>query len=438
MALGDDVLIPSLVAAGVLLGLNLYVSTLAYALRAYSRARLAERLPEQDNRAWLDWLDEHESAAQMATSLTRLLFNFGIVLFVIDWHFETSQSTAAIGATTLLPPVAGTLGVLAITNIGIAHALAFYAGEAILARSLNVIRIVYLLLWPIMQLLRGVEFVVRRLLGISEVTAEEETERAEEEILDAVSEGKALGAVDEEQEDMIEAIFALHDTVVSAIMTPRTDIVALESNASYDQVRECVIEAGHSRIPVFEETLDAIVGVLYVKDLVRLTDRDEFKMETMLRSVPYVPETKTIDALLRDFRQRRIHMAIVLDEYGGTAGLVTIEDILEEVVGEIDDEYDASTPPPINRLDADTLEVDGRVHVSEVNEELDLDNGHGLPEDGDYETIGGFVFTRLGKIPGPGEKVEHENISVTVLSAEPRRINRLRIHVKREVQRQAG
>jgi putative hemolysin len=426
----------SLVAALLLLGLNLYVSTLAYALRAYSRARLAERLSEADNRLWLDWLDEQESAVQMATSFARLGLNFAILLFAVDWYFE--GSTATISTLTLLPLVLSLLAALAITNIGIAHALAFYAGEAILARSLNVVRGVLLALWPVTRMLAGIEFVVRRLLGKSESTAAEESERAEEEILDAVSEGKAIGAVDEEQEDMIEAIFSLHDTAVSAIMTPRTDIIALDVSATYDDVRKLVLEAGHSRIPVFEETLDAIVGVLYVKDLVRLSDSSEFEMRSMLRSVPYVPETKTIDALLRDFRQRRIHMAIVLDEYGGTAGLVTIEDILEEVVGEIDDEYDASTPPPISKIDDDTLEVDGRVHVSEVNEELDLENGNGLPEDGDYETIGGFVFTHLGKIPDAGEKVQHENISVTVLSAEPRRINRLRIHVAREQQRQAG
>ena len=433
------VLIPPLVAAAALLGLNLYISTLAYALRAYSRARLAERLPEQDNRAWLDWLDDTESSVQMATSFTRLLFNLSIVLFVTDWYFTNiGQPAGPITLFTLLPPIGGTLAMLAILNIGIAHALAFHAGEAVLARSLNVVRAVHVGLWPIMRLLEGVEFVVRRLLGKAETTAEEESERAEEEILDAVSEGRAMGAVDEEQEDMIEAIFSLHDTSVNAIMTPRTDIVALEVTATYEDVRKRVLEAGHSRIPVFEETLDAIVGVLYVKDLVRLNDHSEFEMRKMLRSVPYVPETKTIDALLRDFRQRRIHMAIVLDEYGGTAGLVTIEDILEEVVGEIDDEYDASTPPPINRIDDDTLEVDGRVHVSEVNEELDLENGQGIPEDGDYETIGGFVFTQLGKIPAAGEKVDHENISVTVLSAEPRRINRLRIKVAREPQRQAG
>jgi CBS domain containing-hemolysin-like protein len=184
---------------------------------------------------------------------------------------------------------------------------------------------------------------------------------------------------------------------------------------------------------VTDGSLDQLVGVLYVKDLLRLQPGEQLSIAKLVRTVPYVPETKTIDELLREMRTRKVHIAIVVDEYGGTAGLVTIEDILEELVGEIDDEYDRYTPPPINHVDEDTIEVDARVHVSEINEELEIE----LPEDGDYETLGGFVFMKCGKIPAEGEEVIHENIQIKVISAEERKINRLRVHVAREQKRSA-
>ena len=249
----------------------------------------------------------------------------------------------------------------------------------------------------------------------------------EQEILDAVSEGELHGAVDEEQKGIIESVFELHDTRVSEIMTPRTEVVAIPVDASYSDVRETVLRAGHSRIPVHEESLDHIIGMLYAKDLIQLDDAGEFDARKMLRAVPFVPETKPIDQLLRQLRLEKVHIAIVLDEYGGTAGLVTIEDILEELVGEIDDEYDREVPSEINQIDKDTLEVDARVHVDEVNDALEIE----IPDNGDYDTIGGFVFSTLGKIPAEGEEFTHENVRFTVMDAEPRKINRLRIHVLR-------
>jgi len=282
-------------------------------------------------------------------------------------------------------------------------------------------------LYPLEKLLLFTEFIVRRLLGQSEMAAGESSDRIEQEVLEVVSEGKLAGALDDEQEDMIESVFELSDTAVSEIMTPRTDVVAISSDADFPTVRDTVIRVGHSRIPVYDGSLDHIVGVLYAKDLLTPDAESAFAVRDMMRGVPYVPETKTINALLHDFRQKRVHIAIVLDEYGGTAGLVTIEDILEELVGEIDDEYDHSAPPAIERIDDDTLEVDARVHVDEINEELNLE----LPEDESYETIGGFVFSAMGKIPQRGEVFQHGQIRFSIVDAEARKINRLRIHVER-------
>ena len=302
------------------------------------------------------------------------------------------------------------------------------SGETVLARSLGVLVALRAVLWPIARGLAAVDFIIRRLLGKPEETEDEENERMEQEILDAVSEGKAFGAVDEEQKEIIESVFELDDTAVNAIMTPRTDINAVHADATYEEFRDAILSGGHSRIPVYEDTVDHIIGVLYAKDLLRLKPGNSFDARGIMRIAPYVPETKSIADLLKEFRQSKVQIAIVLDEYGGTAGLATIEDILEELVGEIDDEYDQQSAPAIEQIDEDTLEVDARVHVDEVNEELEIE----LPEDGDYETIGGFVFSMLGRIPTAGDELQHENVHLQVLDAEPRRINRIRIHVARE------
>ncbi len=427
----------------LLLALNLYISLLAYALRGYSRGRLAERLPKETEKRWLDWLDESENQLQVGASLSRLTCNLVVVLAAVGWFMAypalpawlASATDGALSEPAWIVFVGGVsaLLVLMFTNIAVAHALAVHAGEEFLAWSLPLLRVGRGVLYPAIRLMGGIEFVVRRLLGRAETSPEEENERIEEEILDAISEGRAFGAVDEEQEEMIEAVLALHDTAVSAIMTPRTDIVAIAATATEGEVRQLVTEAGHSRIPVTDGSLDQLVGVLYVKDLLCLQPGEQVNIAKLVRTVPYVPETKTIDELLREMRTRKVHIAIVVDEYGGTAGLVTIEDILEELVGEIDDEYDRYTPPPINHVDEDTIEVDARVHVSEINEELEIE----LPEDGDYETLGGFVFMKCGKIPAEGEEVIHENIQIKVISAEARKINRLRVHVAREQKRSA-
>lgn len=410
----------------VLLGLTLYISTLAYTVRAHSRSRLSEKLSNGEREGWLNWLDDCEWELQTLTSTLRIALNLAFLITAWAWHLSVPERAALVPTGVAVLLVAFLL--LTVCAIGIPHALAVHAGEVILARSLRVLVALRVLMWPFGRLFDAIEFVVRRLLGKAEVSEEEESERVEQEILDAVSEGEAHGAVDEEQKEMIESIFELDETAVNAIMTPRTDINAVPGDASFDDARDVILSKGHSRIPVYENTIDHIVGVVYAKDLLRLNAEEPFDARKIMRAVPYVPETKTLAELLTEFRTTKVQLAIVLDEYGGTAGLVTIEDILEELVGEIDDEYDEEPPPAMSRIDEDTLEVDARVHIDEINEELEIQ----LPEEEDYETIGGFVFATLGKIPLVGDEFDHGNIHVQVLDAEARKINRLRIHVMRE------
>ena len=180
------------------------------------------------------------------------------------------------------------------------------------------------------------------------------------------------------------------------------------------------------RLPVYEETIDSVLGVLYAKDLLYNGTDDAFDVTSNMRGALFIPESKPVRELLREFQAEKVHMAVVLDEYGGTAGLVTIEDLLEELVGEIADEYETVTQEPMCRIDDRTVEVDARMRIDELNDELAIE----LPEDGDYETIGGFVFSTLGKIPGVGEECAFENIGIQVIEAEPRRVKRVRLSIE--------
>ena len=191
---------------------------------------------------------------------------------------------------------------------------------------------------------------------------------------------------------------------------------------------ESVIESGHTRVPVYDKTRDDIVGILYSKDLLpelaKGPDEPRRPLAELLRKPLFVPETKPVDDLLQWFQKSRTHIAVVLDEYGGVSGLVTIEDVLEEIVGEIDDEYDQESEDEIRKIDDDTCEALGRAHVDEINEAMGFD----LPENEDFDTIGGFVFAEFGRVPAVGESITWQDaVRVTVLEASRRRVNRVRL-----------
>jgi len=182
-----------------------------------------------------------------------------------------------------------------------------------------------------------------------------------------------------------------------------------------------VREHGHSRVPIYEDSIDTVLGVLYAKDLLCRDEHEPFDLRRIMRKAMFIPESKPVRELLREFQKQKLHIAVVLDEYGGTAGLVTIEDILEEVVGEIADEYEQPEPEPIKQIDECTFEVDARVRIDDLNERLRIE----VPEHPDYETVGGYVFSTLGKIPKVGERCDRDNFALQVIGAEPRRVTRV-------------
>lgn len=249
----------------------------------------------------------------------------------------------------------------------------------------------------------------------------------EEEIKTMVDAGEETGIIEEDEKEMIYSIFELGETLAREVMVPRIDIIAVESKTPIQQALDLILEKGHSRIPVYEETIDNIIGLLYAKDLLgHLRDGDAaVALHDILRPAYFIPETKKVDELLQDLQQRKVHMAIVVDEYGGTAGLVTIEDLVEEIVGEIQDEYDAEEPF-IEVISNDEFIFNARVDLDDVNKLMNVE----LPSER-YNTLGGFIYSQLGKVPKVGDEILFDGIKIAVLSVVGRRIKKVKVNRER-------
>ena len=273
---------------------------------------------------------------------------------------------------------------------------------------------------------RLVDEVVKRLSGAN-VRDTARNGEAEAELLRSIEHQQRQGAIDEGAATLLENVVDFATTDVGEVMTPRTEIEGIEFTEDLTVIRSFIREEGHSRIPVYEEDLDHIIGILYVKDLVSFLGEDpaDFELRPLLRAPIVVPDSKPVKDLLVDFQNAGVHLAIVVDEYGGTAGLATIEDILEEIVGEIYDEHEDGDDeePELSENNDGTWEVDARFHIDDFNEALDLD----LPEDDEYDTVGGWAMAQVGHVPNPGEVVEHRGIRCTVLAAMPTHIVRLKV-----------
>jgi CBS domain containing-hemolysin-like protein len=278
------------------------------------------------------------------------------------------------------------------------------------------------LLNPIVVLLTRATSAIARLLG-AEVTHEQQISADELRLI--VERGGEQGILEAEEEQMINAVIELGDRRVHEVMVPRVAMAALPSDATLEQAIDLVIEVGHSRIPVYHDSIDEIVGILYAKDLLPYLKPDAGPrpaLRKLLRPPVLVPESMTVDDLLHEFQRRKVHIAVVLDEYGGTAGLVTIEDLLEEIVGEIQDEYDVEEPIVV-RLSDHEARVDGRADVDELLELFDLDLK--LEDAEEYDTVGGLMYHRIGGVPSPGDIVDVDGLRLTVETTDGRRVGKV-------------
>jgi CBS domain containing-hemolysin-like protein len=234
--------------------------------------------------------------------------------------------------------------------------------------------------------------------------------------------GEEQVLIEREERRLLQSIVDFGDTLVREVMTPRPDIVAIPASATLDALRALFREQEYSRIPVYEENLDNILGIVFVKDLIQLTEAEGSTQPIigLMRPVSFVPETKRVPELLKEFQRRQVQLAIVVDEYGGTAGLVTLEDLIEEIVGEIRDEYDVETEPVVDEGNGSWV-FSAKVNIDEVRERLGVD----IELDGS-ETVAGFVLSRVGRVPNPGETFELDRLVVEVLEADRRRIHKVR------------
>lgn len=397
-------------------------ATLNLALRLPSHVRIAEQFDKVGRRDAFEAFVTVRPRYLLATAVIRSVATLALLfLALFSWNARSADS----GSIGLAVTCGVTLVLVLVFGVAIPNAWAKYAGDALIVRTLPLLSFIRILCLPLIAFLEIFDPLVRRLAGVPVRDAKSHADELERQILDAVREGEKHGAVDVEEKEMIESVIELTDTHVEEIMTPRTEVVGIPIDADYEAVLTTIREKGHSRIPVYENTIDTILGVFYAKDLLQHKSDEPFSLSSLMRKALFIPERKMVRELLREFQSQKVHIAIVLDEYGGTAGLVTIEDILEELVGEIDDEYDETAPIELVRIDERTVEVDARMRVDELNDEIDI----AFPEDEDYETIGGFVCSRMGKIPKVGEQIEHNGTAIRVVDAEPRRVIRVRLEM---------
>jgi putative hemolysin len=362
------------------------------------------------------------ASAFAAVSLSREL---GRALGSAGLDQETADGVALLVVTVILALFTIVFAELVPKTLALAHperfALALSAPLDVLGRVLK----------PVVAMLTGITRAITRPLG-ADVNAQAQI--TAEELRLIVERGGEQGILEAEEEQMINAVIELGDRRLHEVMVPRIAIVALPVSATFDEAIEKIIEEGHSRVPVYESSVDEVVGILYAKDLLpflRSTSIDPPNLRPLLRAPVFVPESQTIDDLLHEFQRRKVHIAIVLDEYGGTAGLVTIEDLLEEIVGEIQDEYDVEEPLVEMLADGGTARIDGRASVDDMLDAFDL--RHELEDAEEYDTVGGLVYHRVGGIPKPGDEVHVEGLRLTVESTDGRRVAKVLVVRERPV-----
>jgi CBS domain containing-hemolysin-like protein len=279
------------------------------------------------------------------------------------------------------------------------------------------------LLFPLIVLFDYLTRQVNRLIGST--GAIESPYVTRDEIQEMIESGEREGVLEEEEHEMLTRIFRFNNTIVKEVMTPRLDMTAVPKDAGIDEAIETCIQSGHARIPVYEGSLDNVLGVVHIRDLVRdlnygETENEELELADLIQPTLHVPESKNVDELLSEMRENRMHMAIVIDEFGTTEGLVTMEDMIEEIIGEI---LEGGEEQPIEEIDDDTVLVRGEVNIEDVNEALNID----LPEGQEFETIAGFIFNRAGRLVEEGEEITYDGVRITVETVENTRILKARL-----------
>lgn len=412
---------------GLLIVLTFLGSFTCESLRSFSRSRLDEACWRIGRRERLAVVVRCSVDAFLAAELVTLLSL--ILLATIAGIRVTNELASESGASGWLAVVTEPVVVLAgfvLAFFLFPWCLARVTGERYLARVWPCLEVLSRVTRPYLSLARRTDAFMHRLWGLKE-PGETSAESLSREIKSVVELGEREGILAAHSKRMIERVIALQQEDVASVMTPRTDMDCIDATASLDEARLRMMEAGHSRMPVIGTSTDDLVGILYAKDLLHHLSNGMSDSQPGLKGIVrepfYIPETTGIDKLLESMKRRRIHIAIVLDEYGGVAGLVTMEDVLEQIVGEITDEYDTTEDTGIRQTAPGSVEVESWVRIDDLDEQF----GFEFPDNEDYDTIGGFIYAQLGRIPKKRDVLNWNQLRLTVLDADKRRIHKIRI-----------
>jgi putative hemolysin len=412
-----------LIAVGVLILLNAFFVAAEYGLVTARRTRIVE-LQHQGNRRARDVLritaDPPRFIAAMQLGVTLTSLGIGALGEQALAHaFDPVMSTvlAVLLAYLLLTFLHVVIGELVPKGIALGHS----EGTALFVSA--PVRAFFIAMRPLIWFLQRSTEVVLGWLGLQPPGADDDV-LSEAELRMVVSQSTRGGEIEEQEQEMLYKVFDFADKEASDVMVPRPEVVALSVDLPPEQCLEAVMDSPYTRYPVYRETLDNVVGILHVRDLfsaLRERGMHEVKVEELVRPAHIVPETKDLAALLTEFRRANQHMAIVVDEYGEMEGIVTLEDLLEEIVGEIEDEFDLPDES-IEQIDDDTIRVDGTFPIDDFNERFHTD----LPDE-DYHTLAGFVFGLLGRQPEVGDDISHDGMRFDVLEVEGSRINKIAV-----------
>ena len=368
----------------------------------------------------IDMRDEIALGTLMAQMIATAIFVCCLIFLFLD-----NRGPMSLDGTTLWAIIGISIFCLILLNSWIPWAIAHAAAEPFLFQTWRIWWLVAGMAWPLTVGAKLMSAFFFRARG-KRVEDEDEEEAFEDEILSMVSEGEHDGLLGPARADMIEGVMELDDYDVSRVMTPRSRVDAMEFSTGWEAMLEFVVESGRTRIPIYRESIDNIIGILYAKDILRESLRSESKrrtLEKLVREPIKVPESTLLREMLQQFLAGRVHMAIVEDEYKGVAGVVTIEDVLEEIVGEIVDETDNEEMDHIRQIDNDSVEVTGTTHLNRLNEELGL----GLPEDEEFDTVSGLIMSQLKEVPKIGREFVFENVRFRVEKANRRFIELVQV-----------
>jgi len=288
-------------------------------------------------------------------------------------------------------------------------------------RVIGLVYILSIITKPVVAIFMFISKLFGRLCGIE--LKDSAILMTEEDIISFVNVSEEEGIIEEEEKEMIHSIVGFAEITAKEVMTPRTSVLAFEASKTVDEIWEEILENGFSRMPVYEDTIDDVIGVLYIKDIMRSVKEGKTTepVKNFIRPAYFIPETKSIIEILKEFRTQHVHIAMVLDEYGGIVGIVTIEDLLEEIVGDIRDEYDTEEGEAVEKIDDNSWRVDAMIDIETLNDELQLN----LPESDDYESLGGLILSELGKMASVGDEITLDGARLKVISLDKMRVSRV-------------